>query len=425
MTLLKKIIFGKQPIESEETSDKVLLAGYFLLMYIGIDIFFIAVNQFNPNAQNGPILWGLAISAGCLFLLRKGWRNSAILIQLVRTNYIAYHFTLIDQDLTGNYFYFIVSGIGAMALYRHEERWKGILFSAVSMALFYLSLLRLDEFKPGNAHFFLVMNFTIAYVMAFVIIYFLNELNYFSQLKVREKNIELEKVNSELDRFVYSVSHDLRAPLSSISGLIQLSEKSTNREETAQYLELMKGRIVRLEQFIRDIINFSRNARAEVMLEEIKLKDLVCEIFDTLKFINGAESVTLQDDLPDSLSISADKTRLQIVLFNLISNAIQYRDPYKPKSYVRFTATIDTNRIQLQIIDNGVGIDPHHHPKIFNMFYRASQNSKGSGLGLYIVKEAMEKLGGTISLHSILGEGSAFTLELPVNRVDQPQKSIA
>ena len=149
MTLLKKIIFGKQPIESEETSDKVLLAGYFLLMYIGIDIFFIAVNQFNPNAQNGPILWGLAISAGCLFLLRKGWRNSAILIQLVRTNYIAYHFTLIDQDLTGNYFYFIVSGIGAMALYRHEERWKGILFSAVSMALFYLSLLRLDEFKPS------------------------------------------------------------------------------------------------------------------------------------------------------------------------------------------------------------------------------------------------------------------------------------
>lgn len=413
MDRLQKIIFGRKLMEAEEKREKFLLTGYFLLLYIGIDIFFLFVNLFNPNGENVPILIGLAVSIGCLFLLRKGWRNTAILIQLVRTNAIAFVFIAIDEDLTGNYFYYIVSGIGALALYGYEERVKGILFASVSLILFYVSVLRPDEFEPSNPHFFLIMNFTIAYIMAFIIIYFLNKLTFFSQSKVIEKNLQLEKVNSELDRFVYSVSHDLRAPLSSISGLIQLSEKSSDLKEVTEYLDLMKGRIVRLEQFIRDIINFSRNARSEVRVEEVNVKALVNETFETLKFISGGVAITLQDNLPPFLVVRTDKTRLQIVLFNLISNAIQYRDPNKEPCYIRFSSSLTDGHLTLHVDDNGIGIDTPHHSRVFNMFYRASENSKGSGLGLYIVKETMEKLGGTISLHSALGAGTQFRIELP------------
>ncbi len=159
---MNRLIFGSQGIKTEEEYNKVLLSGYFLLMYIGIDIFFLIVNLFNPFADNGPIITGMLITSFCLLLLRMGWRDASILIQLIRTNYVAYYFTLTDTNLTGNFFYFIVSGIGALALYGYRERWKGVLLAAISLGLFYFSILRPEEFKPSSPHLFLVMNFTIA-----------------------------------------------------------------------------------------------------------------------------------------------------------------------------------------------------------------------------------------------------------------------
>ena len=413
MEILQKVIFGGKPIQVEQ-KGKFLLTGYFLLIYIGIDIFFLFVNLFNQKAQNIPILIGLFVSVGCLLFLRMGWRNAAIVIQLIRTNTIAFIFISIDNSVTGNFLYFIVSSIGAMALFGYEEKLKGVLFSSVSLVLFYVSTLNIDEFEPGNPHFFLVMNFTIAYIMTFIIIYFLNKLTFFSQSIVVEKNEQLEKVNSELDRFVYSVSHDLRAPLSSISGLIHLIERTRDPKETEQYLNLMKGRIERLDQFIRDIINFSRNARSEIRTENVNMKELVDEAFEALKYIKGAEAILLKNELPSSMMIAVDRTRLQIVLFNIISNAIQYKDTNKAQSYLHFSSEPSKGQVIILIDDNGIGIDYSHHPKMFSMFYRASENAKGSGLGLYIVKETMDKLGGTISLQSVLGEGTRLTLKLPI-----------
>ena len=102
------------------------------------------------------------------------------------------------------------------------------------------------------------------------------------------------------------------------------------------------------------------------------------------------------------------------MLSNIISNAIQYKDSNKGQSYIHLGFELSDRLFQLQIDDNGVGIDHPHHPKVFNMFYRASENAKGSGLGLYIVKETMDKLGGTVSLQSVLGEGTRITLRLAI-----------
>lgn len=415
MITIKSIILGKLKERSEEEHDKFILTGYFLLMYVGIDAFFLFTNLFNDNAENIPIIIGMAVSLICLVLLRNGWRNTAILIQLVRTNFIAFYFTSIDEAATGNYMYFVVSSIGALALYGHEERWKGVLFSLGSMILFYISIFNPAEFYPSSPHFFMVMNFTIAFVMSFVIIYFLNQLNFYSRQKVRKKNEELNKVNAELDRFVYSVSHDLRAPLSSISGLIQLSERSTDMAENRQYLDLMKGRIDKLEQFIRDIISFSRNARSELMYEEVRLRNLINEIVEMLGFLDGASTMEIRNNLEDQTILHTDRTRLQMVLYNLISNSIHYRDPSKNISFIQFDGQSSPNGFTLEVRDNGVGIDPVYQDKVFDMFYRASASSKGSGLGLYIVREAMARLGGTIRLTSVVGEGTTFTLFFPTH----------
>ncbi|MBS1977407.1 MAG: HAMP domain-containing histidine kinase [Bacteroidetes bacterium] len=410
---IRDIIVGRLKDKSEEEQDKFLLAGYFLFMYIAVDAFFLITNVYNDDPENAPILAGLSVSVACLILLRNGWRNLAITLQLIRTNFIAFYFTMIDEAGTGNYMYFVVSSIGALALFGYEERWKGVLFSLLSVILFYTSIFIPQEFYPSSAHFFMVMNFTIAFAMSFVVIYFLNQLNFYSRKKVNEKNDELGKVNAELDRFVYSVSHDLRAPLSSISGLIQLSERATDLNENKQYLELMKGRIDKLEHFIRDIINFSRNARSELLYEDVNLRRLVDEIVEMLGFLEGASSLVTRNLIDEHISLHTDRTRLQMVLYNLISNAIIYRDPSKPESWIQFEALAYPDGCRLEVKDNGIGIAPAYQEKVFDMFYRASANSKGSGLGLYIVKEAVARLGGTIDLKSAIGEGTSFTLNLP------------
>jgi len=416
--MIQKFILGNQVIQTESQKRKIILGTYLILMYLGVDFFFFVINLFNPNGEPTSLFLGFFVSLICLLLLRYQKTNAAIFLHLIRCNVLAFYFSYIDLDplQTGTYIFFIPSSLGALAVFGYKERWVGIGFTILSYALFLVAIFKPSQFNPTHAHFYFIIDFLIALLIGMLIIIFFDRLVIQSETEILSKNAELTKINAELDRFVYSVSHDLRAPLSSISGLIQLAERSSDLKETEEYLNLMKGRIVRLEQFIRDIINFSRNVRSEVRPEPVHLKELVQETFDALKFINGADAMSIQDELTNDLVVTTDKTRLQIVLFNLISNAIQYRDPYKNPSYIRFTSSQDEENILLQIDDNGIGIDHSHHGSVFNMFYRASENSKGSGLGLYIVKEAMEKLGGSITLQSVRGEGTRFTLTLPVQR---------
>lgn len=330
---------------------------------------------------------------------------------------------------TGMHLYLFAAGTVALTMYDFNEWPKSLFFACLSTVLYllvyldYFSVIPERNFSQDQSRLFFGIN---TFVNASICIYsflMFSKLNYDAENNLREneklmreQNEQLIKTNSELDRFVYSVSHDLRAPLSSISGLIQLAEKTTDPKETDQYLNLMKGRILRLEQFTRDIIDFSRNARSESRVENVNLKTLVHDTFEALKFINGAEAITLQNQLSDSMDLQIDKTRLQIVLFNLISNAIYYRNSHQDPSFIKLNADMQGDRLTLKIEDNGIGIDTQHHTKVFNMFYRATENSKGSGLGLYIVKETIEKLGGSISLQSEPGKGTLFTLELPVQQ---------
>ncbi len=238
--------------------------------------------------------------------------------------------------------------------------------------------------------------------------------------KVKEQNELLEKTNEELDRFVYSTSHDLRAPLSSILGLINVAELNSDPQVLKECLERMKKSIHTLNGFIAEIIDYSRNSRLGISTEEVKLNVLITEVIEGLKYYQQSQQIDIQVKVPKNISIQTDRGRLKIILNNLIANAIKYHNINQPNPFIIINWELRSETGIISIEDNGTGIPHEYQAKIFNMFYRASEDSEGSGLGLYIAKEMVEKLNGYISVNSALEKGTTFYVNLPLQEVMQP-----
>jgi len=230
---------------------------------------------------------------------------------------------------------------------------------------------------------------------------------------LKRQNEELIKINAELDRFVYSASHDLRAPLMSIKGLLNMIKLDPDKQNTENYLNLIEKSINKLDTFISDIIHHSRNSRMDVMPKAIDFQELLQESIDSLKYMEGADKVRSIRNIKAEFPFFSDYSRVLIIFNNIISNAVRYRDVWKDDSYLQIDITTTRQKAIIHFHDNGVGIPDEYIDKVFKMFFRANADSKGSGLGLYIVKGVVEKLKGTIRVSSTLGEGTAFSIEIP------------
>lgn len=231
--------------------------------------------------------------------------------------------------------------------------------------------------------------------------------------KLRKRNRELKKVNSELDRFVYSVSHDLRAPLTSVLGLIQVIRQETEMHKIMHLLELQEKSIHKLDNFIKDIIDLSKNSRIEVNSEEIHFREMVQNIFEEQSFNKNANKIEKHIEIEQTVPFFSDAKRISVIFNNLISNAIRYANPQQAHPFVKVIIKVKPESAAIGVQDNGLGIAEEHHNKIFDMFYRASDILSGSGLGLYIVKETLEKLNGTIHIKSATRKGTEFFLTIP------------
>ncbi len=228
------------------------------------------------------------------------------------------------------------------------------------------------------------------------------------------ENQELKTANYELDRFVYSTSHDLRAPLNSMLGLIEIAKDDTTEDITLEHLKMLKRSAKKLDGFICDILDYSRNSRMAVKMEEINFRDLLNDITENLKFIgDNNRAIEFIIEISGETSICSDKNRLITILGNLISNAIRYQNPKVSNPFVRIKIETSQTETRITIEDNGIGISEEVHSKIFDMFYRVSHESVGSGLGLYIVKEAVNKLNGEIKVQSQSGIGTTFLIKIP------------
>jgi signal transduction histidine kinase len=227
------------------------------------------------------------------------------------------------------------------------------------------------------------------------------------------QNDELIKINKEVDSLVYSVSHNLRAPLMSMLGLINLAKKENNIENLHSYHQMMENMVHKLDDTLKEILDYSRNARQELQIERIDFKSLISETLEKMRFMPGFERLDIKVSVRDQVEFQTDYYRVSVIMNNLISNAVKYLDKNKQTPFLNITIIIDEDRALLWFQDNGIGIDHSLMPRIFDMFFRANTERDGSGLGLYIVKEAIQKLRGTIDIESELGEGTIFDIEIP------------
>jgi len=225
---------------------------------------------------------------------------------------------------------------------------------------------------------------------------------------------ELEKVNFELDSFVYHASHDLRSPLRSVLGLIDIYRREEDPRVKEECIEKVESSVKRLDSLVVELLSISRNNR--VNDPHVKI-DFLSEINNSVSsylsnFEKGLEIIT---KVNQSIPFYSDLTRIRIVLNNLISNAMKYRNPDQERSLVNVEVEVLEGKAIIKIEDNGEGIAEEKLPHIFDMFYRATEKSEGSGLGLYIVKNVLDKLNATIDIDSAEWEGTKIKVMIPAS----------
>lgn len=229
------------------------------------------------------------------------------------------------------------------------------------------------------------------------------------------KNEELKKINSELDNFVYSISHDLRSPLLSVKGILNLVFKTSALDEKATgLLRTAENSVNRLDETIQEILDYSRNSRLGISNEWLDFDKMVADICTDLKYAapkNFLFKTTISDD---TSRVFADRSRLNTVLKNIIGNAVKYLRKDIDNPMVEIWSRMEDGQLMVTIRDNGEGIDSEHLPKVFDMFYRASKSSSGSGLGLYICREIIQKMNGQILLTSEGSHGAEVKIRIPI-----------
>lgn len=232
---------------------------------------------------------------------------------------------------------------------------------------------------------------------------------------LEDEQAVLRKTNKELDSFIYSTSHDLRAPVASLLGLINVARIETGDHKALEFLKLIEGRVQKLDLVIGDILNLSRVKKTELRYENVDFNALLADSMADVKFLENGKRIDIRYFESPGNSFIGDYSLTKMVLGNLLSNAVKYHSPSKPDPYIEVQFEKAAGQVSFVVADNGEGIDAEHHAKIFDMFYRASEKSQGTGLGLYIVKETLARIGGSVEMKSRKGTGTTFkiTLEQP------------
>jgi signal transduction histidine kinase len=233
---------------------------------------------------------------------------------------------------------------------------------------------------------------------------------------LKKRNQQLEKTNKELDNFIYRVSHDLRAPLLSVIGLIEISKKEESQANRNTYLELIFKLTNKLDRFIKELITFSRTTRMDISYQSIDFNSIIDSVIEDLKFMDNFNKIQIKRSIKKEGEFYSDTMRLKVIFSNLISNAIKYSFSMDREPYILIEVEAGKNYASILVEDNGMGIKEERLSKIFDMFYRANDTHEGTGLGLYIVKEAVIKLQGTIDAESELNKGTRFKMTIPNSR---------
>lgn len=238
---------------------------------------------------------------------------------------------------------------------------------------------------------------------------------YHTRKQLRLKIEDLEKTNNELNRFVYSVSHDLRAPIASVLGLVKVAQIDVKDQESLDLFSKVDNSVHKLDLLVNNIIDYYKNSKATEELTEVNIENLIDDVLNHLHSGEGRENLHIEQNVEQNTVFLGDYFRIRIVLSHLIANAIKFKKPDQEKAKVDLNFTINSETVNIKVRDHGVGILNEHVEQIFKMFFRGKDQMAGSGLGLYIVKEALAKMGGSIDVSSSPGKGAEFDINIPNN----------
>ena len=238
------------------------------------------------------------------------------------------------------------------------------------------------------------------------------------KLKARQEDLkttlkELSDRNFELDQLVYKVSHDLRSPLSSILGLINIFDVEEDTRKKKEYLDLIKNRVAKLDGFVKSMLNWTKANRIDIQVAPLDFENIIKNCLADLEYVDNFKKVKLTYEIRGEHEFHSDLLRLQIIFNNIISNAYKYIRPDISDNELKIDVEIREKDCVIRFQDNGIGIPEEFHDKIFEMFFRASDRSEGSGLGMYIVKQLVDMLEGTIKINGSAGVGTSIVVTLP------------
>lgn len=234
--------------------------------------------------------------------------------------------------------------------------------------------------------------------------------------KVKEKTASLQQVNEELDNFIYKTSHDIRGPLASLKGICNLALMEVKDPTSLDYLKKLDATADKLNKILTRLLIVNRVNHAVLLFEPVNFGELVDEIILAESKRGLPPRFIIKKEIEKTMSFTSDKELIRIILENLIDNAIKfYNDSERVDPFARIKITQTADVIEVEVIDNGVGITLANPDKVFQMFTRASERSDTGGIGLYLSKLAAERLGGSIKLATTTEGYTQFTVVFPLN----------
>lgn len=238
----------------------------------------------------------------------------------------------------------------------------------------------------------------------------------FSRDITSRKSVEhqLEYKINELNTFIYKASHDLRSPLVSVIGLVELAKNEKSMDDLSKYVEMIGVSVVKMDNLLIDLVKIVNVAQGKLSNDKIEFDWMIEEILKSLAYRPGFSEVICRKHFNIDGSFYGDSGLIYSILQNIIDNSIKYKkNEALFEHIIIITIDVSSSQVKISITDNGIGIQEGIIDKVFDMFYRGTSQSMGTGLGLYIVKTSVEKMGGKIALTSILGRGTNVNIVIP------------
>jgi len=224
---------------------------------------------------------------------------------------------------------------------------------------------------------------------------------------------ELLRLNLQMEKFLYSTSHDLRSPITTILGLANLLRMETKDSLVLDYVSKIETSANKLDKTIRDIMTYSRTAYQRIKSQRIDFESMLWKIWQLFGNEKAFIKINITIQVTGDSAFYSDTQRIEIIFDKILENAIHFYDENKASPFVNIQVSVNDERAQIEFIDNGIGIPKAYTDHIFTMFYKASHISRGAGLGLFIVKETTARLKGKIQVESEIGFGSVFRITIP------------